>query len=328
MPRAALCGKCRPPSPPTRPESQKHQRHARARNLPNGTAAAGVEHLDPSMLVAPGYRADVAVHPPGGTWGASAQISPVNRLQRKREPYAWVRRERRSYCCFSQGTDKRTRDACCRSSARLERRVGLLEDVTGSDITSDVYRPELGVAPDGSAVIAFQYVHYAGSKTLDVNLVTRDNATGPGQHLRWCTRRCFERADGHRGIAHRPSVCALQLSGHQLRRTVALARSGRSPAATSPPARTACRRPTSNPGMTEGVSFLGNDAYFGWSGQPNGGESSCAEGSRWLDGSPSPTASPTSMPRREASSLEQVVADEDGSVAVFWNARCDPENTS
>jgi hypothetical protein len=55
---------------------------------------------------------------------------------------------------------------------------GSPEDVTGSDITSDVFAPQLAFAPNGSAVIAFQYVHHAAPGTLDVNAVTRIGANG------------------------------------------------------------------------------------------------------------------------------------------------------
>ncbi len=42
----------------------------------NATAAAGVEHLDPTIPSPGGHRIDVAVHPPDGAWGAATQISP------------------------------------------------------------------------------------------------------------------------------------------------------------------------------------------------------------------------------------------------------------
>lgn len=42
----------------------------------DGTAAAGVDHLDPALSPA-GYEIDVAVHPPSGTWGTPTQLSPT-----------------------------------------------------------------------------------------------------------------------------------------------------------------------------------------------------------------------------------------------------------
>ncbi len=288
----------------------------------NGTAAAGVEHLDPSMLSG-GYRADVAVHPPGGTWGPPAQISPVNDSSENMSLALGFDASGDLTAAFRKELTKERETLVAVRRPASSGVWGSLEDVTGSDITSDAYGPALGVAPDGSAAIAFQYVHYTGSKTLDVNLVTRYSATGS-----WTAP--FDVApggasSGPMAIGISPTDQAYVLYSFQGTSSGescvgAIRSSAGSNFATSPH----CVSPTNfNPGFG-GVAFLGNDAYFAWSGQPNGGESYVAEGSRWLDGSPTPDSFTDLDAPAKSIRLEQVVADEDGSVGAFWNAEVLP----
>lgn len=288
----------------------------------NGTAAAGVEHLDPSMPSG-GYRADVAIHSPGGTWGAPTQVSPANDSIENMSLALGFDASGDLTAAFRKelAKERDTLDAVRRPASSGV--WGSLEDVTGEDITSDAYGPALGVAPDGSAAIAFQYVHYTGSKTLDVNLVTRYSATGS-----WTAP--FDASPG--GASSGPMAIGISSTDqayvlYSFQGTssgedcVGAIRSfAGSNFATSPH----CVSPTNfNPGFG-GVAFLGNDAYFAWSGQPNGGESYVAEGSRWLEGSPTPDSFTDLDAPAKSIRLEQVVADDDGSVAAFWNAEVLP----
>lgn len=106
----------------------------------NGTAAAGVEHLDPSMLTG-GYRADVAVHPPGGTWGAPTQISPANDSIENMSLALGFDASGDLTAVFRKEPTKE------RDTLEAVRRPassgvwGSLEDVTGEDPTSDAYGP-------------------------------------------------------------------------------------------------------------------------------------------------------------------------------------------
>jgi hypothetical protein len=287
----------------------------------DGTAAAGVEHLDPSIPSPGGYRVDVAVHPPSGSWSAPTQVSPTKDSS---ESLALG---------FDAGGDLTAAFRLELSNERhtlvAERRPassgvwGSLEDVTGSDVTSDAFGPALGVAPDGSAVIAFQYVHYAGSKTLDVNTVTRHGATGS-----WTAP--IDVAPG--GASSGPIAAGVSSSdeayvlyrfqgGSSGEDCVGAIRSyAGNNFATGPH----CVSPTNFEPGSGGVAFLGNDAYFAWSGQPNGGGSYVAEGSRWLDLELQPDSFTNLDAPAKSIGLDQLISDEDGSVAAFWNAEVLP----
>ncbi len=288
----------------------------------NGTAAAGVEHLDPSMLSG-GYRADVAVHPPGGTWGTPTQISPASDSIENLSLALGFDAAGDLTAAFRKELTKERETLVAVRRPASSGVWGSLEDVTGSDITSDAYGPALGVAPDGSAVIAFQYVHYTGLKELDANAVTRYGATGS-----WTEP--VDVAVG--GASSGPMAAGVSPTDHAyvLYRFQGTS-SGedcvgavRSPVGANSFTSPHCVSPTNfNPGFG-GIAFLGNDAYFAWSGQPNGGASYVAEGSRWLDGSSTPDSFTDLDAPAKSLSLEQVVADEDGSVAAFWNAEVLP----
>jgi hypothetical protein len=292
----------------------------------NGTAAAGVEHLDPELTPA-GYKIDVAVHPPAGAWGATTQLSPSSgpgfesseslalgfdasgdltaafRLRLSNERYTLAAKRRPA----SSGV------------------WGSLEDVTGSDVTSDAEGPALGVGPDGSAVIAFQYVHYASPKTLDANAVTRAGATGPWSGVVDVAPGGASSGPQAAGVSPDDKAYVLyrfqgMSSGESCTGVVRAVAGG---TFFSGPQ---CVSPTNFESGFGGVAFLGNDAYFAWSGQPNGGSSFVAEGSRWLDGSLQPDSFTDLDAPGESIRLDQIVPDEDGSVAAFWSTQTKTES--
>jgi PKD domain len=283
----------------------------------DGTAAAGVEHLDPAMLPAGGYRIDVAVHPPGSSWGVSSQISPAK--DSSESPVLALgfdaNGDLTATFLLELTKERHTLDAVRRPASSGV--WGSVEDVTGSDITSDIFVPTLGVSSDGSAVIAFQYVHGL-TKELDVNAVTRFGATGP-----WT-----EPVDvGYGGASSAPLATGVSPAdqAYVLYRFQGTS-SGencvgavRSPVGANSFTVPHCVSPTNFEPGSGGVAFLGNDAYFAWSGQPNGGSEYVAEGSRWLNGSFTPESFTDLDAPAKSIGLDQVVADEDGSVAAFWS---------
>ncbi len=198
---------------------------------------------------------------------------------------------------------------------------GSLEDVTGSEITSDAEGPALGVAADGSAVIAFQYVHYTGSKTLDVNAVTRSGTTGP-----WTAPvdvALGGASSGPMAVGVSPEDKAnvlYRFQGHSSGEDcVGVVRAYAGGDFFSAPQ---CVSPTNfEPGATGGVAFLGNDAYFAWSGEPNGEKVDVVQGSRWLGSASQPDSFTNLDAPIESAGLDQLLPDEDGSVAAFWTTR-------
>lgn len=182
----------------------------------------------------------------------------------------------------------------------------------------------LGVAPDGSAVIAFQYVHYASPKTLDVNAVTRSGATGTWSAV----------ADvGAGGASSGPEAAGVSADGeaYVLYRfqgfssgdsCVGVTRAAVGGAEFSPPR---CVSPINFEAGFGSMAFLGNDAYFAWSGEPEGGKEYVVEGSRWLDSAPQPDSFTDLDARGSSIALDELVPDEDGSVAAFWTRQTEPE---
>jgi PKD domain-containing protein len=285
----------------------------------DGTAAAGVEHLDATLPPPGGHRIDVAVHPVGGVWGSAVQISPSKDSSEGLALGFDAHGNLTAAFRKELTAERHTLDALRRPASSGV--WGSLEDVTGSEITSDAGRPELGVAPDGSAAIAFQYVHYTGSKTLDVNAVTRSGATGP-----WTAPvdvALGGASSGPMAVGVSPEDKANVLYRFQgqssaescvgVVRAFAGGNFFSAPQCVSPP--------NFEPGAAGGVAFLGNDAYFAWSGEPNGEKVDVVQGSRWL-GSASQSDSFTNLDAPiESAGLNQLLPDEDGSVAAFWTTR-------
>jgi hypothetical protein len=283
----------------------------------DGTAAAGVEHLDPTIASPGGYRIDVAVAPASGSWGPAVQVSPPSDSS---EGLALG---------FDAGGDLtaafRLEMSNTRHTLAAKRRPassgiwGSLEDVTGSDVTSDVFGPALAVGADGSAIIGFQYVHYAGSKTLDVNAVTRLGATGSWSAPLDVAPGGASSGPLATGVAPDDVTYVLYtLQGTSSGEDcigVVRAYAGND-YFTSPQ----CVSPINfQSGYAGGVAFLGNDAYFAWSGQPNGGKPSVVEDSRWVEGMSQPDSFTDLDTPAEGLVFDQLVADQDGSMAVFWS---------
>jgi hypothetical protein len=285
----------------------------------DGTAAAGVEHLDATLPPPGGHRIDVAVHPVGGVWGSAVQVSPPKDSSEGLALGFDAHGNLTAAFRKELTTERHTLDALRRPASSGV--WGSLEDVTGSDFTSDAEGPALGVAPDGSAVIAFQYVHYSGSKTLDVNAVTRSGATGP-----WTAPVDVApggASSGPMAVGVSPAEEAnvlYRFQGHSSGEDcVGAVRAAAGGDFFSAPQ---CVSPTNfEPGAAGGVAFLGNDAYFAWSGQPNGEKVDVVQGSRWLSGAAQPDSFTNLDAPIESAGLDQLLPDEDGSVAAFWTTR-------
>jgi hypothetical protein len=282
----------------------------------NGTAVAGVEHVDPTIAAPGGYRIDVAVHPPSGSWGLTTQVSPTSDSSEDLALGFDANGDLTAAFRLELPNERHTLAVKRRPASSGV--WGSLEDVTGSDVTSDVEGPVLGVGLDGSAVIAFQYVHYAGSKTLDVNAVTRAGATGPWTSAVDVAPGGASSGPVAAGVS--PSDKAYVLYSFQGTSSgedcVGVVRAYAGGDFFSSPQ---CVSPTNfQSGFAGGVAFLGNDAYFAWSGTPEGGIA-VAEGSRWLDGALQPDSFTDLDAPREGTVFKRLIPDEDGSVAAFWS---------
>lgn len=281
----------------------------------DGTAAAGIDHVDPTMAPPGGYRVDVAVHPAGGVWGATTHISPTSQTSENLS-LGFDAHGNLTAAFRVKTTTRYTMEAVTRPASNGI--WGSLQDITGSDSTSDVDVPVLAVGPDGTAVIAFQYVHYAGSKTLDVNAVTRSGQNGSWTSVADVAAGGASSAPRAAGIS--PTDKAYILYSFQGTNSgldcEGMVRAQVGGSFSSPQ----CVSPTNfGSGAYGGIAFLGNDAYFAWSGQPNGGSQNVVQGSRWLDSGAQPeTAINLEQPTSTGLVITNVVGDQDGSVAAFW----------
>ena len=162
-------------------------------------------------------------------------------------------------------------------------------------------------------MIAFQYVHFAVPHTLDVTAVTRSGETGA-----WTAP--VDVAPG--GSSSGPAAAAVSaddtayvLYNYQGTNSgldcVGVVRAPAGGSFTEPRCVSAENFESGDSGA---IAFLGNDAYFAWSGQPNGGSDYVTEGSRWLDGSTEPDTFTDLDTPASSMQLRALVPDQDGSV--------------
>jgi hypothetical protein len=281
----------------------------------DGTAAAGIEHVDPTIPSPGGYRIDVAVHPSSRGWSTTQQISPNADSSEELGLGFDAHGDLTAAFRLRMPNGRYTLAAVTRPESNGI--WGTVQDVTGSDPTSDVDVPMLAVGPDGSAVIAFQYVHYAAPNTLDVNAVSRT-----GQNGAWTAP--VDVAPGGSSssplaVGMSPADSAYILyrfqgsnSGLDCVGAVRITASG----STSP----TCVSPTNFEAGSGGVSFIGSDAYFAWTGQPNGGTSFVVEGSRWIESDATPDVATNLESPGAGFAFASVEPEQDGNVVAFWTA--------
>ena len=288
---------------------------------PNGTAAVGIDRYDPGIIPINGsdhdtYLAEVIVHGPSGSWGIPTEISPP--ATSSRDLALGVDGQGNVTAAF------RVKLSNGRHTLGVVRRAasngiwGSLEDVTGSDITSDLYAPQLAVAANGSAVIAFQYDHFAAPNTLDVTAVTRVGATGAWTAPGDLAVGGAYSVPGHVGIAPNGRAYVLYSYGgtNSGLNCEGIARTQAGSAFPTTP-RCLSAANFQNAGGV-GINFLGNDAYFFWYGEPNAGSQWVVESSRWLNGAAAPEA-PTNLDAPSSTEIPHAfLPDQQGGVAAFW----------
>jgi hypothetical protein len=285
----------------------------------DGTAVAGVDHVDPSIPSPGGYRIDVSVHSPGGAWGVAQQISPPSDSSENLGLGFDSSGDLTAAFRVRMSNGRYTLESVNRPGSNGI--WGTLRDITGSDPTSDVEVPKLGVGPDGSAVIAFQYVHYAAPNTLDVNAVTRSEQNGA-----WSTPSDV----AYGGSSSAPlAVGAGAFDSAYILYSFQGTNSGlncvgavRAPILSQNPVVTftppQCVSPPNFQNGQGGVAFTNGDAVFMWTGQPNAGSSFLAEGSSWPGYANQPdTATDLDSPATNLG-FNSIVDEGDGNAVAFW----------
>jgi len=288
---------------------------------PDGTAAVGIDRYDPDVVPINGSdhdtnMADVVVHGPRGGWGVPTTLNPPgvsgSDLGLGVDAHGNVTAALR----LKLGNGRHTVASLRRPSSNGI--WGSVEDLTGSDVTSDVFVPKLAVAPNGSAVIAFQYVHYAAPNTLDVTALTRVGAGGAWGAPADTALGGASSAPQAVGIA--PNGEAYVMYTFQGSNSAFSCEGvARAQAGTAFPSSPRCLSPANFQNATAlGVGFLGNDAYLSWLGQPNAGAQWVVQASRWANGAASPDV-PTNLDSPTNAVVGHFVQpDQQGGVATFW----------
>jgi hypothetical protein len=290
----------------------------------DGTAAVGIDRVDPT-IASGGERVDIAVRPPGGPWGSLKHLSPTSTDSQKLELGFDAQDDLTAAFAKRIAAGKYTLEVSNRAASNGV--FGALTDVTSSDTTHYVFLngPNgFAVAPDGSAVLAFQHTVPASSPDFDLGALTRSGESGI-----WTAPQDVTTGGGPDDDAAAPVAAGVSAddSAYVLYNTFSTASShlcvGVTRAHTGLPfSSPQCISPTSFSGSGGAVAFLGNDAYFAWSGHAQPGAANSVQGSRWLDGAAAPEAF-TQVESPSATTtfaLNTLVPDEDGSVAALWGS--------
>jgi hypothetical protein len=284
----------------------------------DGSAAAGIEHVDSTDAAPGGDRIDVAVANHGGAWGSLTEIS-LSGEDNESVALAFDSSDNLTAAFTSAspaGTERPTAEVATRSGSTGVWGAPVM--VSAASPTDFLGSPlQLGVAPDGSAVVAYQL--WAASHTLDTWATTRSGASGGWTVPADVTPGSASAAPGAVGVS--PSDKAYVLYSYQGTNSglncVGAVRANVGGTFTAP----ACISPQNyQPSAIAGVTFLGSDAYFAFTGQPNGGSDSDLEADRWADSAPGPD-SPTTIvsPQAVTPLLVAVEPDENGGVPVLFS---------
>jgi PKD domain len=284
----------------------------------DGSAAAAIERVDSTDAAPGGDRIDVTVANHGGAWGSPTEISLSGE-------------DNESVALAFDSTDNLTAAFTSASPAATERPTAEVATrsgstgVWGAPVMVSAASPtdflgsalQLGVAPDGSAVVAYQLV--TASHTLDTWATTRSGASGGWTAPADVTPGSASAAPFAVGVS--PSDKAYVIYSYQGTNSglncVGAVRANVGGTFTSP----ACISPQNyQPFAIAGVTFLGSDAYFAFTGAPNGGSDYDLEADRWTDGAPG-ADSPTTIVSPQAATplLVAVEPDENGGVPVFFS---------
>lgn len=289
---------------------------------PDGTAAVGVQHIasgekgsGKGQLL---YRDDVAVHRATGGWQAPARLSPTGKSAEDLTlgldgqgnlTAAYALR-------FSEGAtpaEGRT-TAIVRRLPAASSVWGPEEDITGSNITHQVYALHLGEDEAGDAVLTYQYGEV--KKEFAVWAVTRQGPNGS-----WTTPTQLvtgSSAPGAAGVAPNGKAYILYsfqgTSSSESCEGVLRAQTG------SPFTAQRCVSPTNEDTSSGSIAFLGNDAYFVWHSEVPGAKppEDSIQGALWSDSAGLPDVATNLDTPNLTYGFPTLVNDDQGSVVAFY----------
>jgi hypothetical protein len=303
---------------PPAPRDSVHPTQMVTAIAPDGSVAAGIERTDSTAASPGGDRIDVAVANHGGAWGNPTEISLSGE-------------DNESFALAFDSTDNLTAAFTSATPAATERPTAEVATrsgttgVWGAPVMVSAASPtdflgsplHLGLAPDGSAVIAYQLL--TASHTLDTWATTRSGANGGWTVPADVTPGSASAAPGAVGVS--PSDKAYVIYSYQGTNSgldcIGAVRAQVGGSFSAP----ACVSAQNYQSFAiAGVGFLGNDAYFAFTGEPNGGSDHDLEGDRWTDGAGTPDAPTTIVsPQPAVPLLLSVEPDEDGGLPIFFS---------
>jgi len=284
---------------------------------PDGTAAAAVDHVDPTLSPA-GYRIDVATHAAGAgaAWGAPAQLAAGSAESAENVTLAYDASDdlTAAYDLRLSGEDAYTvGDQLLPAGSQT---WGPFEEIAGSAPSDSAGPPQLAVAPDGSAVLSFAYAPVGSAQSGEAEAVTRSGATGAWSAPAALTPGASASSPVAAGISPADIAYVLLSESTPDGGSCAGVVSGPAAAGFTPPQ---CLSTTDiGPSLSGGVAFIGSDAYFAWSGPQSASGADVVEGASWPASAAGP-GSPTDLTAPASGlTLQRLVSDGDGSVAAFW----------
>ncbi len=276
----------------------------------DGTAVVAINHheKDDAGETVPDQRADVVVHPAGGSWEAPFRLSAANRSSVN--PDVGVDRAGNITATYAERYNEATglQTALVRRRAVSNKVWTTAEDITQSAPQGQAGAPALDVAPDGRAVIAVQ-------RNFKVVAAVRESASGSFGALTRASSDNDQAAVSDAALAPDGTayvVYAVSLSAEG--RHVGLVRAAPG-ASFSAPRRIS---PGGIERLASGIAFAGNDAVVGWTGQLSASATDVVQGTRWPAGSSVPDAF-QDLDTASEDGLDQVVSDREGSVVVAWS---------
>jgi hypothetical protein len=289
---------------------------------PDGTAAAGIDHVDPAIASPYGNRIDVAVVSPAGTWGTPTQVSPTAD-DSENATMAFDSADNLTVAFSLSESDTSTG----RMEVNVETRSGSVGvwgspvQIGGDNTSYAVSSPRLAVGSDGSAALSFQY-DTAG--TIDTWAATRAGAAGAWTALADVTAGSSSAAPLAVGVS--PSDEAYVIYTYQGTNSGKnCIGAARVVAGDSFPAGACASALNYQDAGAQGIAFDGNDAYWAMTGQPNAGGQTDIEVDRWQSGSSTPDTPTTIVAASTTGAdLTAIASDQDSGVPVFY----EPANAS
>ncbi len=288
----------------------------------NGTAAVGVQYNADEADGAehePTMRVDVAVRSSAGKW-STERLSPKEESPASLSlAFDLIGNLTAAYTLrFNEGSSP----ADARDQVIAQRRPassgvwGPLEEITNTESQWSADALQLGENEAGDAVLAYQRVSES-PKSLETWAATRQGSNGPWTEQQQLVLGGSSSAPDAAGVA--PNGVAYVLYGFQGTNSGADCQGVARAIVDHPFTAEHCVSPTDEDSFSASVAFLGNDAYFAWSGNvPGESHITSIQGARWTNGSGAAEVARNLDASGDYYGAPTLLEDRQGSVVAFY----------